>query len=132
MNIKLSELVAAEQALAELAQEKVSAKLAFQLGLVLKDAGKYLDEKRDAQRKLFERYKVPRKDNPKKFEVPEETREQYKNELEAMLAVEVSIQLADKLSANALVADGVKISGQDAVLLDWLIKNDLEEASEAK
>ena len=123
--VKLRDLVESEEALGELAQADVSARMSFTLALVLKAVGTHLDAKRVAHQKLLEKFGTPRADQPGFFEIPPEQRTAFEKEFQDLLDADVTLTGIGKIRASALDAEGVKLSGHNAVALTWLVKEDV-------
>lgn len=126
MNVTLRELVDSEQALGELAQADVSARMSYTLSLVLKDVGKHLDAKRAAHQKLLEKYGTPIAKRPGYFEIGLERRDAFEKEYKDLLDTEVILPAVGKIRASAIEAEGVKLSGQKMLVLSWLLKEDVQ------
>lgn len=125
MKVKLGDLVNSEQALAELAQADVSARMSFTLSLVLKEVSNHLDAKRSAHQKLLEKFGTPREKQPGFFDINPECRAEFDKEFKELLNTEVSLIGIGKIRVSAIEAEGVKFSGQEMLALAWLLKEDV-------
>lgn len=131
LTVKLGDLVNSENALAALAQENVSARMAFTLALVLKEVGKHLDAKRAAHQKLLEKYGVPKENQPGFFNIQPEQRAAFEKEFNDLLDTEATLPIG-KIRASALETEGVKLSGGERLALTWLLKEDVQPMFEAE
>lgn len=131
LTVKLGDLVNSENALAELAQNDVSARMSFTLSLVLKEVGKHLDAKRAAHQKLLEKYGTPREKQPGFFDLNPETREAFDKEFKDLLDTEVALTGIGKIRGMALEAESVKLSGGERLALAWLLKEDVQPMFES-
>lgn len=132
LQVKLGDLVESEQALGELARKNVSARMSFTLSLVLKEVGKHLDAKREAHRKLLEKYGIPREKHPDFFDIKPECRAEFDKEFKDLLAAEVTLTGIGKIRASAIEAESVKLSGEEMLALAWLLKEDVQPMFEAE
>ena len=125
MQTKLANLVASENALAELAQADVSARLSFTLALVLREVGNQLEAKRAAHQKLLEKYGAPIAERRGTYDIALNKRAAFEREYADLLDTDVTLTGIGKIRASALDAEGIKLSGSDAVALLWLVKEDM-------
>lgn len=126
MNVKLGDLVASEQALGELAQANVSARMSFTLALVLKEVTKHLEAKRTAHQKLLEKFGTPKANKPGMFDLNPETREAFETEYKDLLDTDVELVGIGKIKASAIETEGVKLSGAEMLALEWLLVQDVQ------
>lgn len=126
MNVTLGDLVASEDVLARLAQEKVSARMSFTLATVLREVGKHLECKRAAHRKLLETYGTPKSENADAFDVPVSNRAAYQKEYQELMDTPVTLAGLGKIRASVLESEGVSLLPVEAVALEWLIRDDLK------
>jgi hypothetical protein len=126
MNVKLGDLVNGENALAEMAQNDVSARLSFTLSLVLKEVGKHLEAKRAAHQKLLEKYGTPREDRPGFYDITPEHRAKFEKEFKELLDTEVTLSGIGKIPVSALEAEGLKFTAHELLTLAWLLKEDVQ------
>lgn len=126
LTVTLRDLVVSEQALGELAQDNVSARMSFTLSLVLKEVGKHLDAKRAAHQKVLEKYGTPSEKQPGTFHIPVEKRTDFEKELKDLLDTEVTLAGIGRIKVSAIEAEGAKLSGQGMFALGWLLKEDVQ------
>jgi len=125
MKVLLRELTESENALANLAQADLPARLSFTLALVLRAVRPHLDAKRAAHDKLLQKYGTQ---DPKRagfYVIPPEQAEAFKAEFDELLSADCELPGIGKIKASTLEAANVKLAAADAAALDWLIVNDV-------
>ena len=116
--MKLSELVRAEPALAELANQKMKAKASFRLAKVVNQVSPHLESFRKIQQELLEKYGT---ENGEGYSIEPQSKsfKTYINEIEAVLEEEVDVSIK-KIPLNLLT--NAEMTAQEISSLDWLIE----------
>jgi len=125
LQVKLRDLARSEEALARLASENISARMSYTLALVLHQVTPHLDAKRKAHRKLLERYGKANEKNPEVFAVSTANRDAFEKEFEELLEANVTLTGIGRVRVSALETEGVKMTGGEMFVLNWLLKNDV-------
>jgi len=116
--MKLSELVRAEPALAELANQKMKAKASFRLAKVVNQVSPHLESFRKIQQELLEKYGT-KNDKGYSIEPQSKSFKTYINEIEAVLEEEVDVSIK-KIPLNLLT--NAEMTALEISSLDWLIE----------
>jgi len=116
--MKLSELVRAEPALAELANQKMKAKASFRLAKVVNQVSPHLESFRKIQQELLEKYGT---ENGEGYSIEPQSKsfKTYISEIEAVLEEEVNVSIK-KIPLNLLT--NAEMTAQEISSLDWLIE----------
>lgn len=115
MKVTISQLVAADAALAELREAKLPAVTAMQVVLVINAIKTPMQAFQEAYNKLIADTGKPREDDPSRYDVTDITK--YRSESQDLMAQEVDISL-DKKIANLGSAE---LKPSTILALDWLI-----------
>jgi len=116
--MKLSELVRAEPALAELANQKMKAKASFRLAKVVNQVSPHLESFRKIQGELLEKHGTK---NGEGYTIEPESKsfKTYINEIETVLEEEVDVSIK-KIPLNLLTS--AEMTAQEISSLNWLIE----------
>jgi len=116
--MKLSELVRAEPALAELANQKMKAKASFRLAKVVNQVSPHLESFRKIQQELLEKHGTK---NGEGYSIEPQSKsfKTYINEIEAVLEEEVDVSIK-KIPLNLLT--NAEMTALEISSLDWLIE----------
>ena len=127
MKVLLRELTESENALANLAQADLPARLSFTLALVLRAVRPHLDAKRAAHEQLLRKYGTADEKRAGFYTIAPEQADAFKAEFDELLSADCELPGIGKIKASTLEAATVKLSSSDAAALDWLLVNDLGE-----
>lgn len=125
MKVLLRDLVESENALANLAQADLPARLSFTLALVLRAVRPHLDAKRAAHEQLLRKYGTADEKRAGFYVILPERADGFKTEFDELLDAECELSGIGKIKATTLDAANVKLAAADAAALDWLIVNDV-------
>jgi len=116
--MKLSELVRAEPALAELANQKMKAKASFRLAKIVNQVSPHLESFRKIQGELLEKHGTK---NGEGYTIEPESKsfKTYINEIETVLEEEVDVSIK-KIPLNLLTS--AEMTAQEISSLNWLIE----------
>jgi len=116
--MKLSELVRAEPALAELANQKMKAKASFRLAKIVNQVSPHLESFRKIQGELLEKHGTKNGEGYT-IELESKSFKTYINEIETVLEEEVDVSIK-KIPLNLLTS--AEMTAQEISSLNWLIE----------
>lgn len=117
ITVTLAELLASQQALQSLANERMPARHAFKLSKILKSVTKELDACNEARLKMCDQYGKKQEDGSYKFSKSNETL--VNAEFADLIKTEVTIR-GELLDLDGL--PGLTISAASVILLGWLVE----------
>lgn len=129
MIITLREILASQQALSELAQEKFNARMAYQIAKTLNDVNREFEALRKQHAGLIEKhgYETVQTDAGEMRVVMAENQAAFQAEFNELLDIETEIW-GNPLSLDAL--GNVQISPASVAALGWLWKDDETQSAE--
>lgn len=128
MKVKLQTLVDSTRSLESLAEQKLQARLAYSIGIVIGKVNPHVVSYQKAVEGLKERYFTPIPDNPEMLRLTEdkEQRASYRKEMEELADTEVELDGIGKIKSSVITENGGTLNARDFYLLDWLIAQDME------
>lgn len=128
----LRDVVDSVQSLQEITGNKVTATLAFTLGIVLRTIDPFLTEYNKQRNALIEKhYNKTEKGKPP--EPKTETSEtEFRKEIGELLDASITLIGIGRIKVSTLEGEGIKLDGQDVAALYWLLKNDTEPLFETE
>ena len=132
LTVTLRDIVDSVQSLQEITSQKTSATLSFTLGIVLRTINPFLQEYAK-QRNALRDELYDKKADGKSLEPKVENADKlFSDQVDAMLDGPVALVGIGRIRMSLLVDEGIKLDGQDAAALYWLLKNDMQSLFDAE
>ena len=131
LTVTLRDLIESQESLKEISASKVSAKLSFTIGVVLRAVQPFLAEfYKQRDNLLNEHYQ--KEENGQRKPKSQEGRVKFEDELNLLQDTDVTLNGIGRIRVSTLESEGIKLDGADVAGLYWLLKNDLELAFETE
>lgn len=123
MKLTVRKIVESAPAIREIERLKISPRLSFTLGVVINALMPFWKRFDEETAKAMSDLGAKNVEGTNNFNFDSiESAKLYRERLDDLLDVEVSVPIPGRIPLKALEDEGVKLSGGDSALLDWLIK----------
>ena len=122
--MKLKDLINSQNALNNLTQQPTSARMSFALGGVIRQLSPHFDSYLKEHKHLLEKHGIT--PNAKPEDVEQETLDAFNTEYNDLIEAEMDLTTT-KIKLSDIERGGLRLSGQDAYVLSWLITDDIEK-----
>lgn len=132
LTVTLREIVDSINPLQEITGNKVSATLAFTLGIVIRTIDPFLKEYDKQRNTLIDKHY--NRDDKTKQPLPKtpESESAFRKEIAELLDAPVTLTGVGRIKVSSFESEGIKLDGQDVAALYWLLKNDTQPLFETE